>query len=165
MLPQSYIDTTYNNTVDELTRTMSADGYHVLISMAYPEPGEDKYIIWANSKEGKAFRFSWHDYMQESVLGVAAYTSGVEAKELQFRYLESVLWEHNDISADEISDITQTFVFAYNNEKYQREQPKHVQKSPGAKPKLEAVLGKAISSATGVGVIWFFLKLFLHSCN
>lgn len=144
---------------------MSADGYRVLISMAYPEQGEDKYIIWANEKDGKAFRFSWPYQGQEPKLCVAVYTSGVEAKELQWRYLESVLWKYDDISADEINDIIQAFVLAYNNEKYKRQQPYAKPEVAGAKSKLEAVLGKAITSATGIGVLWFLLKLFLHGCN
>lgn len=165
MLPQHDIDTIYNNTVDELTRTMSADGFRVLISMAYPEQGEDKYIIWANGDKGKAFMFTWDDDMQEPVLSVTAYASGVEPDTLQWHYVEFFTWDHNDVSGDETNQITEAFVLAYNNEKNQRGQMASQPEIPGAKPKLETVLGKAISGATGIGVLWFFLKLFLHSCN
>ena len=135
MLQSSTSGSIYNNTVDELTRTMTRDGYRVLISVAYPEPGTDKHIIWVNSAKGKAFKYSWSAVADEPALWTAEYKEGWQATDVEWEFVYNVYCGDYEMTSEEQQEIVDTFIQVYRANSTQK-------KSVPAKPKLEAGLGK-----------------------
>ena len=100
----------YNIVVDDITKRIRHEGYKVLISEAYPDEGEPKYIVWVNEEEGKAYHFIWDVEDDEFRLGASAYNKAMQYERMRWQVFASFEGEFEPIDESEIPDITDNFL-------------------------------------------------------
>ncbi len=130
----------YNIVVDDFTNTLRKKGFKVLISEAYPDEGEPKYIIWVNVEQKTAYRFIWfrtEDYFQ---MGSSRYNKAMEPNNMRWDVIAVYHCHEQDIPEEDIPNITSMFLGSNGN-------------TENSRPSV-GNLAKSIPGVTGSGAIF-----------
>lgn len=130
----------YNIVVDDLTNKLRKKGFKVLISEAYPDEGEPKYIIWVNVEQKSAYRFIWlitEDYFE---LGSSRYNKAMDYKKMSWHVISVYHCYKQDIPEEQIPNITGIFLGSSSN-------------TQGNRPSV-GNLAQSIPGITGSGAVF-----------